>query len=115
MRHLARDESDVHPKIGFEVDIDHNINDDHNVDDDNGRRLQVYDDGDEQAYPRGRTDELHPGDDGRGESLATRRRLALEVQRGLESARLEDPDIDAKDSDIRLMQVWPVQLRLQLD
>lgn len=112
MRHLARDESDIHATQDFDLDIDVDIDND----EDNGRRLEVSANEGEDANPRERNTEpedANQGDDTRGsESLATTRRLALEVERGVESARLEDPDIDAKDSDIRLLQVRFIQLQL---
>lgn len=41
----------------------------------------------------------------RSRQLSVRRRLAKEVEQGVKSARLDDPDIDAKDRDIRLLKV----------
>lgn len=45
------------------------------------------------------------GDGRRLEALTARRALAEEAERGIEAARLEDPDIEDKDSDLRLLQV----------
>lgn len=46
------------------------------------------------------------------DALETRRALAQDAERGVEAARLEDPDIDAKDGDVGLLQVWTSCFRL---
>lgn len=51
-------------------------------------------------------DESDPVGDGRRlGTLTPKSLLALEAEKGIEAARLADPDINAKDSDIGLLQV----------
>lgn len=71
--------------------------------DDDRRRLEGYSSGREHTSSRKRNPPSRPiaGLD----MPALRRRLAEDVEEGVSRARLEDPDIDAKDSDIRLLQV----------
>ncbi|CAM9226026.1 unnamed protein product [Ectocarpus sp. 4 AP-2014] len=84
--------------------VHYNSIDEIDVEDDIGRRLQIADSVGEQTNLR---DGVQGSalDDG-SEILTPRRLLAMEAERGIERARLEDPDIDAKDSDIRLLQEY---------
>lgn len=67
------------------------------------RRLEGYSSGSKHTSSRTRKTTSRPS---AGLDMpALRRRLAKDVEEGVSSARLEDPDIDAKDSDIRLLQV----------
>ncbi|CAN0470461.1 unnamed protein product, partial [Ectocarpus sp. 8 AP-2014] len=84
--------------------VHHNSIDEIDVEDDIGRRLQIADSVGEQTNLREGV-QRSALDDG-SEMLTPRRLLAKEAERGIESARLEDPDIDAKDNDIRLLQEY---------
>lgn len=46
-----------------------------------------------------------PDERRRLDTLTARRALAREAERGIEAARLEDPDIDAKDGDLAMLKV----------
>lgn len=65
----------------------------------NGKRRRLGG-GDVEILPEG-----EPSLDADSETLSPRRRLARDVEKGTKMARLQDPDIEAKDSDIRLLKV----------
>lgn len=100
MHHTPKDESDV---AAFNVDARSSVypivDDDDDEDDNGDARTNVDpivddDDEDDDDDERRRLD-----------NLTARRALAEEAKKGIMASRLEDPDIDAKDSDLRLLQV----------
>lgn len=101
------DNDDSHDDDGNDDSHDDDDDDDDDIDDviddDDRRRLEGYPTEGEHKYLRERnlTSRRNDGVD----MPALRRRLAKDVEEGISRARLEDPDIDAKDSDIRLLQV----------
>ncbi|CAM9482761.1 unnamed protein product [Ectocarpus fasciculatus] len=84
--------------------VHHTALDETDVEDDIGRRLQISDSVGEHTNLREGIQRSALHDE--SEVLTGRRLLAKEAERGIARARLEDPDIDAKDVDIRLLQEY---------
>ncbi|CAM9964766.1 unnamed protein product, partial [Ectocarpus sp. 12 AP-2014] len=78
-------------------------------DDNDGTTGNKYDGGSSRSEGKGQTSKSRRGARrSRKTSEVQRRRLAMEVSEGMEAKRARDPDIDAKDEDVRLLNEYLV-------